>query len=84
MGTTRYQSDETINKAITIVTLALGLTALIGPLWILKSLNTDKQKLGAISGLIAMFTILLGMVMVSKPLETLAATAAWVSWDVYS
>jgi hypothetical protein len=62
-------------RLIAYGTLLLGLLLLIGPLWLLNSLSTEKQKLIAISILIVVFVVLL-VITGAKIFETLAAAAA--------
>ena len=60
----------------TILTLSLGLLLLIGPLWLLNMLSTEKARLTTISILVASFVGLIGVGTGAKPSETLAAAAA--------
>jgi hypothetical protein len=64
-----------LGRLIAYGTLLLGLLLLIGPLWLLNSLSTEKQKLIAISILIIVFVVVL-VVTGAKIFETLAAAAA--------
>jgi hypothetical protein len=64
---------------MTLIITAVGLAALIGPLWILKNQTSESVRLWTISGFLAGFTVFIGIVTVAKPFETLAATAAYAA-----
>jgi hypothetical protein len=64
---------------MTVIITAVGLAALIGPLWILQNQNGESVRLWTISGFLGGFTVFIGIVTVAKPFETLAATAAYAA-----
>lgn len=65
-----------LQKLAAIAILTAGLLMLIGPLWLLNMLSTEKAKLTAISVLVSGFVGLLGIGTGAEPFETLAAAAA--------
>ncbi|KAI4259717.1 MAG: hypothetical protein L6R42_004448, partial [Xanthoria sp. 1 TBL-2021] len=79
--TTIYNIEERIDKVVTIVTIVLGLSMLIAPLWVLQYFYTEqpdmKTRLEIITGFLIGFTFLLSIVTVARPFEVLAATAAY-------
>ncbi|KAL8922483.1 MAG: hypothetical protein Q9172_003548 [Xanthocarpia lactea] len=75
--TTIYNIEETIDKFVTCVTIGLGLIMLIAPLWLLQYVVNDMGRLKIITGCLIVFTILLSIVVVARPFEVLAATAAY-------
>jgi hypothetical protein len=62
-------------RRLDAITILTGLLMLIGPLWLLNLLSTEKAKLTAISVLVSGFVGLLGIGTGAKPFETLAAAA---------
>ena len=83
--TTVYNSDSFMEKIATCITIALGLAMLIGPLWLLRHYTTDsvgsnlKVRLIIITVFLIGFAMLLAIITVAKPFETLAATAAYAA-----
>ncbi|CAL8583944.1 hypothetical protein XPA_009554 [Xanthoria parietina] len=79
--TTIYNLEERIDKAVTCVTIVLGVVMLIAPLWILQYIYGEqadmKARLEIITGFLIGFTALLSIVTVARPFEVLAATAAY-------
>ena len=67
---------ERLRRFAALLILAFGLLLIIGPLWLLNMLSTEKAKLTAISILVASFVGLLGLGTGAEPFETLAAAAA--------
>ena len=70
-----------MEKFVTCITIALGLAMLIGPLWLLQHFSTTKSNLRLrliiITVFLVAFTVLLTIITVARPFETLAATAAY-------
>jgi hypothetical protein len=64
---------------MTTIITAVGLAAIVGPLWILKSQTSESTHLWTISGFLGGFTVFISIVTVAKPFETLAATAAYAA-----
>jgi hypothetical protein len=64
---------------MTMIITAVGLAAIIGPLWILKSQTSESTRLWTISGFLGGFAVFISIVTVAKPFETLAATAAYAA-----
>ena len=66
---------------VTCITIGLGLAMLIAPLWLLQYVYTAepnlKTRLGVITGFLVAFTLLLSVMVVARPFEVLAATAAY-------
>lgn len=82
METTIYNKDSVVDKVVTCATMILGLAMIIGPLWLLWHLSDNQNlesRLGAITGFLVLFTILLSVLTVAKPWEVLAATAAYAA-----
>lgn len=65
-----------MQKARDLTVLLFGLLFLIGPLWLLNALSTERQRLAATSTLIAGFTGTLYVIGVARPIETLVAASA--------
>ena len=65
-----------VTNMTALLILVFGLLLIIGPLWLLNMLSTEKAKLTAISILVASFVGLLGLGTGAEPFETLAAAAA--------
>lgn len=61
---------------MTIIVTTVGLTTLIGALWVLKGETSETTQLWTISGFLVGFTGFISVVTVAKPFEALAATAA--------
>lgn len=61
---------------MTIIITTIGLAALIGSLWVLRTQGTESARLWTISGFLGGFTVFLSVVTVAKPFEALAAVAA--------
>lgn len=80
-NTTIYTRDTTINKFVTCTTILLGLAMLVGPLWVLQYVSTAESglhnRLTVITVFIIAFTIMISILTVATPFETLAATAAY-------
>lgn len=82
LDTTVYNKESIIDKSVTIVTMVLGVAMLIGPLWWLQHLSTQKNleaRLAVITVFLILFTILLSILTVARPFEVLAATAAYAA-----
>ena len=76
-----YDNNSLINKIATCLTLILGLSLLLGPLWWLQYLaihQTDPwPRLQVVSGFLLLFTTILSIASTVKPLQVIAATAAY-------
>ncbi|KAL8966722.1 MAG: hypothetical protein Q9183_003240 [Haloplaca sp. 2 TL-2023] len=79
--TTIYSEEEKMDKMVTCITIGLGLAMLIAPLWLLQYVYTAEPnletRLGVITGFLVAFALLLSVVVVARPFEVLAATAAY-------
>jgi len=73
-----YVSDKRIDRFVTVVTVTVGLSMLVAPIWILQALQNIHQKLGTITAFIVGFLGIVSYATAAKPTETLAATAALV------
>lgn len=71
-----YFSDKRMDRFASAVIVAIGVAMLITPIWILQALGSLPAKLGTITVFVSVFLLVASMVMVSKPLEGLSATAA--------
>jgi hypothetical protein len=63
-------------RLLSHIILAMGVLLLIGPLWVLNMLSTERARLTAVSVLIFSFVGLLGVGTGARPFETLGAAAA--------
>lgn len=54
----------------------IGVAMLITPIWILQALKSLATKPGTKTAFVSVFLLVVSIVMVSKPLEALRATAA--------
>lgn len=70
-------SDKKIDRFMTVVILVIGLIMLIAPMWILQTLDNNNHKLGTITGFIVLFLGIVSYATAARPLEALAATAAY-------
>ncbi|KAL9076301.1 MAG: hypothetical protein Q9161_001017 [Pseudevernia consocians] len=80
LETTVYNKESVIDKAVTFVTMVIGVAMLVGPLWWLQHLSTHNNleaRLAVITGFLVFFTLLLSILTVAQPFEVLAATAAY-------
>ncbi|KAL9598672.1 MAG: hypothetical protein Q9219_004341 [cf. Caloplaca sp. 3 TL-2023] len=79
--TTIYYDEKRIDTVMTCVTIGLGLSMLVGPLWLLQYVYIEqpdlKSRLQIITGFLFGFPILLSFVAVARPFEILAATAVY-------
>jgi len=75
-GNIGYFSDKRMDRFASAVIVAIGVAMLITPIWILQALESLPTKLGTITAFVSVFLLVSSMVMVSKPLEALSATAA--------
>ena len=70
-------SDKKVDRFISFIIVSIGLAMLIGPMWILYALSSSLQKMGTITGFIVLFLALVASATTARPLEALAATAAY-------
>lgn len=75
-GNVGYFSDKRMDRFASAIIVAIGVAMLITPIWILQALESLPAKLGTITAFVSVFLLVASMVMVSKPLEALSATAA--------
>lgn len=71
-----YASDQHIDRFVTVVITAIGLTMLIAPLWILAGVQKMSARLGIITAFIVGFVVLFSLTAVVRPFESLAGAAA--------
>jgi hypothetical protein len=76
-----YERNESIDGFVTILICLIGLIMLIAPLWILKYVGGSNARLEIITAFVVVFLCLIQSVTIAKPFETLAATAAYVSFS---
>lgn len=72
-------SDKKIDDFVTFTTVFTGLVMLIAPIWILAYTHPVAAKLAIITAFILFFLALVSFGTNSKPFESLAATAAYLS-----
>lgn len=63
---------------MSVVIMSIGTLMLIAPLWILQALQSLSSKPEVITAFIVLFLGMILWVTVAKPVETLAAAAAYV------
>jgi len=73
--TTMYHSNTGLDAFVTAVIISFGLMFLLGPMWWLQFVSDSVKRLGMITGFVLLFTVLLASSTVTKPFESLAATA---------
>lgn len=78
VGTIFYHSDEKMQAFDSGLVVFLGIIMLLVPLWILDAMQSKKAILGVISVFVVGFMLLVQVVTLAKPYETLAAAAALV------
>ncbi|KAL1882806.1 hypothetical protein Daus18300_000444 [Diaporthe australafricana] len=74
-----YFLDKRMDRFSSAVIVAIGVAMLITPIWILQALESLPTKLGTITAFVSVFLVVVSMIMVSKPLEALSATAAYTA-----
>lgn len=76
---TRWQNDKRVDYCSSSVIAVTGLGMLIAPLWILEQINHDRPsaRLGAITGFIVVFFLLVAVATTARVFDALAATAAY-------
>jgi len=62
----------------TAIVIFLGSLLLLIPLWVLQAMNDVKAVLGVISVFVLGFTILVHIITIARPYETLAATTGYL------
>jgi hypothetical protein len=70
-------NDGPLEKCSAVFIAIIGLAMLVGPLWILNTVQSTNAQLGVITGFIAVFFILVAVATNAKILESLAAAAAY-------
>lgn len=73
---TIYQADEKIDSLVNIVICVVGFLMLVVPLWILIFVQSRRYQLAVITICVALFLAIIQSVVVARPFESLAATAA--------
>ena len=74
--TTIYQADERIDFLVNIVICIVGFLMLVVPLWILIFVHSRRFQLAVITICVALFLAIVQSVVVARPFDSLAATAA--------
>lgn len=76
-GAIEYYSDERMDAFVSAAIVAVGVSMLVIPLWILRSLaGREDMMLVVITVFILVFLCVLSFFMATKPFEALGATAA--------
>ena len=78
-GTIHYSSEQRIEFFISAVITIVGICLLIAPLWILSYVDSKVNRLVIITIFVTLILPLVTFTSNAKPLEALAATAAYVS-----
>ena len=73
-----YHSDESVQAFDSGLVMLIGLVMLLAPIWILNAVKGTSDRLRVITVFVTAFLLLLQVVTIAKPSETLAATAACV------
>ncbi|KAI9853666.1 MAG: hypothetical protein M1813_002026 [Trichoglossum hirsutum] len=76
-GVTTWQNDGRMEGLCTILVAVAGLSLLIGPLWVLATVDGTKRRLGIMTGFITLFFVMVHKATTAKVFEVLAATAAY-------
>ena len=76
-GLTVWHNEKRVEKVSSTVIFIVGLAMLVGPLWILENLSDLPKKLGAITGFIVLFFVLVEVGTAARAYEALAVTAAY-------
>ncbi|KAI9770037.1 MAG: hypothetical protein M1839_003301 [Geoglossum umbratile] len=74
---TVWQDDKRIEMFSSLMTGFVGLSMLIGPLWVLAYVTKPHTRLGIITGFIVLFYAAVAVATTARPWESLAATAAY-------
>jgi len=74
---TRWQDDKKVEGLSSWLVALIGLGMLLGPLWILASVNEPKRRLGIITAFIALFFGLVKVATRARIFDALAAAAAY-------
>ncbi|KAF2680339.1 hypothetical protein K458DRAFT_458634 [Lentithecium fluviatile CBS 122367] len=69
--------DATVDRLATTTSFLVGLSVIVIPLWVLWLLKTTRAKLVAVTIFIMIFLVFLLICTVARPLQVLAATAAY-------
>jgi hypothetical protein len=76
---TLYASDDALANLNTILIVTLGLGMLLGPMWWLEGVSSSKQRLGIITGFLALFMVVMSLATAHRPFEVIAASAAYAA-----
>ena len=68
--------DHMVDKCFDMLSVVVGLTLIITPLWILQALNDMQTRLAIITGFVVVFFTIFSFATTGRPYEILAATAA--------
>ncbi|KAI1267996.1 hypothetical protein F5Y18DRAFT_377102 [Xylariaceae sp. FL1019] len=74
-----YYSDRAMDSFASSVIVFIGAVILITPLWVLQAMNNLTKKLAVITVFVLVFLLVLSFMLVAKPFEVLAATAAYAA-----
>ena len=75
-GSVFLYSDQRIDGLASAIIIAIGITMLITPIWVLQAMDSPAKKLVVITMFVLAFLLTLSFAMVAKPFEALGATAA--------
>ena len=78
-GGTMWTDDKAIDTAAEIMTAISCLCMLTGPLWILDYVDGIHQRLGVITGFVAILFILVRLATTAKMSDAIAAAAAYAA-----
>ncbi|KAK3081686.1 hypothetical protein LTS18_003901 [Coniosporium uncinatum] len=76
-GDVIWPNDKRLERFCSTVIAIVGLGMLIGPLWILNFVTNTEERLGVITGFIALFFVLVAVATNARVFESLAAAAAY-------
>ncbi|KAI5921255.1 hypothetical protein F4810DRAFT_372401 [Camillea tinctor] len=77
--TVTYYSDRRMDGFASAMIMAVGVTMLITPIWVLQAMGNFTMKLVVITAFVLVFLLILSFAMASKPFEALGATAAYAA-----
>ena len=72
-----WAKEETIEGVASFITGFISLAMLIGPLWVLNTVQTTNGKLGVITGFLVLFYLLMSFATSARTSETIAAVSAY-------
>ncbi|KAE8442845.1 hypothetical protein EG329_002817 [Mollisiaceae sp. DMI_Dod_QoI] len=76
---TLWYEDDKIELVASLVIGVLGLIVFAAPFWGLEFMQSQKQKLGLITGVVILFYCIVSVATTARPFESLGAAAAYAA-----